>query len=131
LVGFLASRLLSQPIADGCYHPTGGAGLKYVRLQGGMSNKQRQQAIQEFRRSPEVVVFLLSLRAGGVGLNLTEVGNFSEVSHFGSEQLTTFLSIIGKPHLYARLLVQSRYRRAGIRQVRLYKPLETAAHSQQ
>ena len=43
----------------------------FVRLDGAMSAEQRQAALHKFREDPKVKVLLLSLRAGGVGLNLT------------------------------------------------------------
>ncbi|MBS1960413.1 MAG: DEAD/DEAH box helicase [Bdellovibrionales bacterium] len=44
--------------------------INYVRLDG--STIRRDQVIQKFNESPEPTVFLLSLHAGGVGLNLTK-----------------------------------------------------------
>lgn len=46
-------------------------GLKCVRLAGSMSMEQRDAAIESFTHDPDVVVFLMSLKAGGVALNLT------------------------------------------------------------
>lgn len=43
---------------------------KYAMLTG--STTLRQQEIERFANSPEIVAFLISLKAGGVGLNLTE-----------------------------------------------------------
>ncbi len=45
-------------------------GLGYSLLTG--STKNREQVIQEFRKDPQKQVFLISLKAGGVGLNLVE-----------------------------------------------------------
>jgi SNF2 family DNA or RNA helicase len=45
-------------------------GLPFVRLDGTLSPKARQRAVDAFQKG-EVGVFLLSLRAGGTGLNLT------------------------------------------------------------
>ena len=42
---------------------------KYLRLDG--STKNRQEIVDEFNDNDEVKVFLISLKAGGVGLNLT------------------------------------------------------------
>ncbi|CAI5500457.1 unnamed protein product [Closterium sp. Naga37s-1] len=47
------------------------AKVLYVRLDGSMSQQQRERAINEFRENPKVEVLLVSLKAGGVGLNLT------------------------------------------------------------
>lgn len=44
---------------------------KYCYLDGSMSNEQRQAAVNQFQ-SGEISYFLISLKAGGVGLNLTE-----------------------------------------------------------
>uniref|UniRef100_A0A8C4FBM4 Helicase-like transcription factor n=1 Tax=Dicentrarchus labrax TaxID=13489 RepID=A0A8C4FBM4_DICLA len=48
-------------------------GFSFVRLDGNMSQKRRAQVIQEFQSSAadSPAIMLLSLKAGGVGLNLT------------------------------------------------------------
>ncbi|KAF1811495.1 hypothetical protein P152DRAFT_58042 [Eremomyces bilateralis CBS 781.70] len=46
-------------------------GIPFVRLDGSMSRKKRGDAIQEFQDDPSIEVFLISISAGGVGLNLT------------------------------------------------------------
>ncbi|KAI9264597.1 SNF2 family N-terminal domain-containing protein [Helicostylum pulchrum] len=48
------------------------AGFECIRLDGTMSPTQRDAAIQHFSTKPTVTVFLISLKAGGVALNLTE-----------------------------------------------------------
>lgn len=48
------------------------AGLATVMLDGTMTPMQRQKSIDYFMNNPEVEVFLVSLKAGGVALNLTE-----------------------------------------------------------
>ncbi len=45
--------------------------LKYSLLTGGTAEKDRMQVIKEFQEDPQRQLFLISLRAGGVGLNLT------------------------------------------------------------
>ncbi|RKP06182.1 SNF2 family N-terminal domain-containing protein, partial [Thamnocephalis sphaerospora] len=47
------------------------AHFNFVRLDGTMSKEARGQALQRFRQDSDVTVMLISLRAGGVGLNLT------------------------------------------------------------
>ncbi|KAF2074869.1 hypothetical protein CYY_003824 [Polysphondylium violaceum] len=42
----------------------------YVRLDGKMPQKQREIAIKKFKEDPTVKVFLISIKAGGLGLNL-------------------------------------------------------------
>ncbi|KAI9809829.1 MAG: hypothetical protein M1825_000262 [Sarcosagium campestre] len=48
------------------------AGLNTVMLDGTMSPAQRQSSIDYFMENPQAEVFLVSLKAGGVALNLTE-----------------------------------------------------------
>jgi len=46
-------------------------GLDYCYLDGSMSPRDRQREVDRFQNSPDVPLFLLSLKAGGTGLNLT------------------------------------------------------------
>jgi len=46
-------------------------GLRFARLDGAMSFVDRQDNIDTFSSDPDVNVFLLSTRAGGLGINLT------------------------------------------------------------
>ncbi|KAG6330476.1 hypothetical protein ID866_8612, partial [Astraeus odoratus] len=48
------------------------AGFRICRLEGTMSPQARDATIQYFMNNVEVTVFLVSLKAGGVALNLTE-----------------------------------------------------------
>ncbi|KAH0428327.1 SNF2 family domain-containing protein [Colletotrichum camelliae] len=48
------------------------AGITTVMLDGSMSPAQRQASINCFMTKPEIECFLVSLKAGGVALNLTE-----------------------------------------------------------
>lgn len=48
------------------------AGFNTVMLDGSMSPVQRQRSIEYFMKNADVEVFLVSLKAGGVALNLTE-----------------------------------------------------------
>ena len=56
---------------DLCYFRLEQCGVRCVRLQGSMSLAQRDAAIERFSSDPGVKVFLMSLKAGGVALNLT------------------------------------------------------------
>jgi DNA repair protein RAD5 len=47
------------------------AALPFLRLDGSMSQQSRAAVLSEFASSKKATVLLLSLRAGGVGLNLT------------------------------------------------------------
>jgi DNA repair protein RAD16 len=48
------------------------AGFNTVMLDGSMTPAMRQKSIEHFMTNPDVEVFLVSLKAGGVALNLTE-----------------------------------------------------------
>merc|ERR1712083_142490 len=45
--------------------------MKFARLDGSMHFEDRQENIDRFNNDPEYGVFLLSTRAGGLGINLT------------------------------------------------------------
>jgi len=58
LLGLLRAELQAEEIAH-CY------------LDGSMAPRARQAEVDRFQASPEIGVFLISLKAGGTGLNLT------------------------------------------------------------
>jgi non-specific serine/threonine protein kinase len=45
--------------------------LPYVLLTGDQSSDERQKSVLQFQEDPNVKIFFISLKAGGVGLNLT------------------------------------------------------------
>jgi SWI/SNF-related matrix-associated actin-dependent regulator of chromatin subfamily A3 len=47
-------------------------GFQYRTLSGDMSMKKRAKALSDFQNDPPTTVFLLSMRAGAVGINLTQ-----------------------------------------------------------
>ena len=47
------------------------ANIKFLRLDGTMAQKARAAVLTEFQESKRFTILLISLRAGGVGLNLT------------------------------------------------------------
>lgn len=47
------------------------AGMAYAYLTGSQSQQQRKKAVNDFQKRSSCKVFLISLKAGGVGLNLT------------------------------------------------------------
>ncbi|KAJ3273492.1 hypothetical protein HDV01_004412 [Terramyces sp. JEL0728] len=53
-----------------CEEPLREAGFKCVRLDGAMNRTRRSTAIEAFKNDPDVAIFLVSIKAGGVGLNL-------------------------------------------------------------
>jgi SNF2 family DNA or RNA helicase len=50
-------------------------GKKSLFLHGGCSRKQRNEMVDDFQNRPDVDTFILSLKAGGTGLNLTAAAN--------------------------------------------------------
>merc|ERR1719310_407633 len=48
----------------------GWKGFKHVRLDGQVSHDERSRRIEQFKEDAQIKVFLLSSRAGGLGLNL-------------------------------------------------------------
>ncbi|KAJ2123811.1 hypothetical protein IW147_002240 [Coemansia sp. RSA 720] len=49
--------------------------IRFTRLDGGMPRPQRESNLRRFKQDPDVEVLLLSLRAGGVGLNLAHASH--------------------------------------------------------
>lgn len=47
-------------------------GINYSRLDGSVSHEEREKEIEAFQQKKDIPVFLLSTRAGGLGINLTE-----------------------------------------------------------
>ena len=45
--------------------------ISFVTLTGKSSQKARQKAVEEFQENKEILFFLISIKAGGTGLNLT------------------------------------------------------------
>jgi len=45
--------------------------IKYFKLTGATQVDERIKMVDEFNENPEIKVFLISLKAGGTGLNLT------------------------------------------------------------
>ncbi|KAG2570485.1 hypothetical protein PVAP13_7KG041609 [Panicum virgatum] len=49
--------------------------MKFLRYDGRLSQKQKEKVLKEFSESQDKLVLLMSLKAGGVGLNLTAASN--------------------------------------------------------
>ncbi|KAJ2672124.1 hypothetical protein IWW42_003029 [Coemansia sp. RSA 1085] len=49
--------------------------VRFARLDGAMSRPRRESNLRRFERDPDVEILLLSLRAGGVGLNLAHASH--------------------------------------------------------
>ena len=46
-------------------------GIAYAYLTGSRNQRQREEAVNDFQTKSSCSLFLISLKAGGVGLNLT------------------------------------------------------------
>ncbi|KAK9401194.1 helicase-like transcription factor [Crotalus adamanteus] len=66
-------RTIQRPVTMGDERGLKESGFFFVRLDGSMNQKQRVEAIQQFQshETGSPTIMLLSLKAGGVGLNLT------------------------------------------------------------
>lgn len=53
--------------------------IKCVQLVGSMSLAARDAAIKSFTEDPDCKIFLMSLKAGGVALNLTVASHVSNI----------------------------------------------------
>lgn len=60
---------LLLPLIEQRYHNTP------LWLHGGVSRKKRDQMVEDFQNKPHVKTMILSLKAGGTGLNLTKASN--------------------------------------------------------
>ena len=49
--------------------------IESLQLDGSMSKNAREKVVDRFEQSHEHPIFILSLKAGGVGLNLTSASN--------------------------------------------------------
>jgi SNF2 family DNA or RNA helicase len=47
-------------------------GVRVLRIDGSVTKDQRQERIKEFKKAPSGAVFIIQIKAGGVGLNLQE-----------------------------------------------------------
>ena len=48
------------------------SGCETYRLDGSVSREQREERVEEFRQTTKAAVFIIQIKAGGVGLNLQE-----------------------------------------------------------
>ncbi|XP_004304707.1 PREDICTED: putative SWI/SNF-related matrix-associated actin-dependent regulator of chromatin subfamily A member 3-like 2 [Fragaria vesca subsp. vesca] len=49
--------------------------IPYLRLDGTLSQQQREKVLKQFSEDSDILVLLMSLKAGGVGINLTAASN--------------------------------------------------------
>ncbi|XP_040291950.1 lymphoid-specific helicase [Bufo bufo] len=64
---FSQMTLMLDILMDYCYYRK----LSFCRLDGSMSYSEREENMRKFNTDPNVFIFLVSTRAGGLGINLT------------------------------------------------------------
>ncbi|KAK1679074.1 hypothetical protein QYE76_039922 [Lolium multiflorum] len=64
-------------------------GIKFVRIDGSTSSRERKEAVDSFRLNPEVKVAIIGITAGGVGLDFSSAQNvvFVELPRSSSDLL--------------------------------------------
>lgn len=55
--------------------PLSRSNISFLRLDGTLSLQQREKVLQQFSKEDDIMVLLMSLKAGGVGINLTAASN--------------------------------------------------------
>ncbi|KAE8037511.1 hypothetical protein FH972_010097 [Carpinus fangiana] len=55
--------------------PLSRSNIPFVRLDGTLSQQQREKVLKQFSEDSNILVLLMSLKAGGVGINLTAASN--------------------------------------------------------
>ncbi|KAK1435105.1 hypothetical protein QVD17_00865 [Tagetes erecta] len=55
--------------------PLSRSNISFVRLDGTLNQQQREKVIKQFSEESDILVLLMSLKAGGVGINLTAASN--------------------------------------------------------
>ncbi|XAR60085.1 DNA helicase [Bertholletia excelsa] len=55
--------------------PLSRSNIPFVRLDGTLNQQQREKVIKQFSEESSILVLLMSLKAGGVGINLTAASN--------------------------------------------------------
>uniref|UniRef100_A0A6N2LKI9 RING-type domain-containing protein n=1 Tax=Salix viminalis TaxID=40686 RepID=A0A6N2LKI9_SALVM len=55
--------------------PLSRSNISFVRLDGTLNQQQRERVIKQFSEDDSILVLLMSLKAGGVGINLTAASN--------------------------------------------------------
>ncbi|CAH2322002.1 lymphoid-specific helicase isoform X1 [Pelobates cultripes] len=64
---FSQMTMMLDILMDYCYYKK----FKFSRLDGSMSYSEREENMRNFNTDPDVFIFLVSTRAGGLGINLT------------------------------------------------------------
>lgn len=73
---------------------------------------QRQKSIEYFMTNPDVEVFLVSLKAGGVALNLTEASRVFIVDPWWNPAVSNYLNTDMEGHELINLTIQAEWQSA-------------------
>ncbi|KIJ37106.1 hypothetical protein M422DRAFT_178448, partial [Sphaerobolus stellatus SS14] len=76
------------------------AGIRYVRYDGSMNAKQREESLERIRSNKTTRVILISFKAGGAGLNLTSCNNVILVDLWWNPALEE--QAFGRVHRYGQ-----------------------------
>ncbi|RVW54340.1 DNA repair protein RAD5A [Vitis vinifera] len=68
-------NLLHMPLISVVFHLLNRSNISFVRLDGTLNQQQREKVIKQFSEESNILVLLMSLKAGGVGINLTAASN--------------------------------------------------------
>ncbi|KIZ07225.1 hypothetical protein MNEG_0720 [Monoraphidium neglectum] len=75
-------------------------GLQHRNLKGGLTLEQRKQAVAAFQTDPPTTIFLLSMRAGAVGLTLTAASHMFLLDP--QLKLSTEMQAVGRCHRFGQ-----------------------------
>ncbi|KAG0280846.1 putative DNA helicase ino80 [Linnemannia exigua] len=64
---------------------------KYLRLDGSSKISDRRDMVTDWQTRPEIFIFLLSTRAGGLGINLTAADTFQQSVDFKPREIVSLL----------------------------------------
>ncbi|GJJ07738.1 hypothetical protein Clacol_001943 [Clathrus columnatus] len=87
------------------------AGFNICRLEGTMSPQARDATIKHFMNNVHVTVFLVSLKAGGVALNLTEVESgqaMDRIHRLGQHRPVEAIKLVIEDSIESRIIQASR-----------------------
>lgn len=91
----LRIRLLMSSTSSLCVYQTANTDVS-CRYQGGMSRPMREKAVRAFMSKDKATVMLMSLKCGGVGLNLTRANrviNLDLGMYMGCSRITSLVKL--------------------------------------
>ncbi|KAL8293050.1 hypothetical protein RQP46_000744 [Phenoliferia psychrophenolica] len=86
---------------------------QFVTLDGSVASDQRMELVDEFNNKPDVFCFLISTRAGGVGLNLTAANRAMDRAYrFGQTRDVNVYRLVGGGTLEELIYNRQQYKRS-------------------